>query len=107
SLYLSDVRLVHVEVEFHLGQVFGEREQHGPVVGATDFSDPSLPALEVAASGARRRGARLHLLHAFDLDVFAEHRAPATAMPYLQGKSWIALEDLDELRTIATRRPRR
>lgn len=76
----------------------------GPVVGATDFSDPSLPALQVAASEARRRGAPLHLLHAFDLNVFTERRAPATAMPYLQGKSWIALEGLDELETVAQRR---
>jgi len=76
----------------------------GPVVGATDFSDPSLPALRVAASEARRRGARLHLLHAWDLNVFSDNRAPATAMPYLQGKSWIALEGLDELQAIARRR---
>jgi nucleotide-binding universal stress UspA family protein len=76
----------------------------GPVVGATDFSDASLPALQVAASEARRRGALLHLLHAFDLDVFSERRAPAAAMPYLQGKSWIAFEGLDELRVIAQRR---
>jgi nucleotide-binding universal stress UspA family protein len=77
---------------------------HGPVVGATDFSDPSMPALHVAASEAQRRGVPLHLLHAFDLDVFAERRAPATAMPYLDGKSWIALEGLDELRATAKRR---
>lgn len=76
----------------------------GPVVGATDFSDPSLPAVQVAASEARRRGAPLHLLHAFDLNVFTERRAPATAMPYLWGKSWIALEGLDELETVAQRR---
>jgi nucleotide-binding universal stress UspA family protein len=77
---------------------------HGPVVGATDFSDPSLPALQVAGSEARRRGVPLHLLHVFDLTVFAERRAPAAAMPYLQGKSWIALEGLDSLRAIAKRR---
>jgi nucleotide-binding universal stress UspA family protein len=80
------------------------RSPRGPVVGATDFSDPSLPALQVAASEARRRGVPLHLLHAFDMEIFAERRAPATAMPYLQGKSWIALEGLDELRTTAKRR---
>jgi nucleotide-binding universal stress UspA family protein len=76
----------------------------GPVVAATDFSDPSLPAFQVAASEATRRGAPLHLLHAFDMDVFTERRAPATAMPYLEGKSWIALEGLNELRAIATRK---
>jgi nucleotide-binding universal stress UspA family protein len=73
----------------------------GPVVGATDFSDPSLPALQIAAAEARRRGVRLHLLHAFDMDVFAEQRAPAMALPYLQDKSWIALEGLDALRAAA------
>jgi nucleotide-binding universal stress UspA family protein len=74
---------------------------HGPVVGTTDFSDPSLPALQVAGSEARRRGVPLHLVHAFDLAVFAERNAPPAAMPYLRGKSWIALEGLDELRAIA------
>jgi nucleotide-binding universal stress UspA family protein len=77
---------------------------NGPVVGATDFSDPSLPALAVAASEARRRSTRLHLLHAWDLNVFTERRAPATAMPYLQGRSWIALEGLDELQAVAQQR---
>jgi nucleotide-binding universal stress UspA family protein len=75
----------------------------GPVVGATDFSDPSLPALQAAASEARRRAAPLHLLHAWDLNVFTERRAPATAMPYLRGKSWIALDGLDELQEVARR----
>ncbi len=84
--------------------VAARRSPHGPVVGATDFSDPSMPALQFAASEARRRGVRLHLLHAFDLDVFAEHRAPAMAVPYLQGKSWVALEGLDKLQAIAARR---
>jgi nucleotide-binding universal stress UspA family protein len=80
------------------------RSPRGPVVGASDFSDPSLPALHVAADEARRRGASLHLLHAFDIAPFAERRPPAAAMPYLEGKSWIALEGLDELRTLAKRR---
>jgi nucleotide-binding universal stress UspA family protein len=39
----------------------------GIVVGTTDFSDPSLPALEAAASEARRRGSRLRLLHVVDV----------------------------------------
>jgi nucleotide-binding universal stress UspA family protein len=77
---------------------------NGPVVGATDFSDPSVPGLPIAAAEARRRGVALHLLHAWDLNVFMERRAPATALPYLEGKSWIALEGLDELRTVAERR---
>jgi universal stress protein E len=75
----------------------------GPVVGATDFSDPSLPALHVAASEARRRSAPLHLLHAFDIDLFATgpNQAPVAALPYLADKSAIALEGLDELRSLA------
>lgn len=80
------------------------RSPRGPVVGASDFSDPSLPALRLAADEARRRGAPLHLLHALDIALFAEGRPPATALPYLQGKSWIALEGLDELQTRAKRR---
>jgi nucleotide-binding universal stress UspA family protein len=80
------------------------RSPRGPVIGASDFSDPSLPALQMAAVEARRRGAPLHLLHAFDIALFAERHPPAAALPYLQGKSWIALEGLDELRTIAKRR---
>ncbi|MGH9219137.1 MAG: universal stress protein [Vicinamibacterales bacterium] len=43
----------------------------GDVIGATDFSDPSLPALETAASEARRRQSRLHLVHVVDLGVHA------------------------------------
>jgi nucleotide-binding universal stress UspA family protein len=84
------------------------RSPRGPVVGATDFSDPSLPALHVAASEARRRGASLHLLHAFDVDLFsagASH-APAAALPYLAGKSAIAMEGLDGLRALAENRLR-
>jgi nucleotide-binding universal stress UspA family protein len=76
----------------------------GPVVGATDFSDASLPALRAAAAEARRRGAALHLVHALDIAPFAERRPPAAAMPYLRDKSWIALEGLDGLRAAAQRR---
>lgn len=38
------------------------------IVGATDFSDPALPAIELAIREARRRPARLRLLHAIDVD---------------------------------------
>ena len=76
----------------------------GPVVGATDFSDPSLPALHTAAAEARRRGAALHLLHAFDIGLFILGSAPAAAMPYLVGSSPIALEGLDNLRALAKQR---
>jgi nucleotide-binding universal stress UspA family protein len=78
----------------------------GPVVGATDFSDPSLPAVHMAASEARRRGVPLHLLHAFDVGLFAlgPGHAPAAALPYLAGHSAIALEGLDELCALGTER---
>lgn len=77
------------------------RSPRGPIIGASDFSDPSLPALHVAAEEARRRGSPLHLLHALDIAPFAQRHPPAAAMPYLEDKSWIALEGLDELRTRA------
>ena len=76
----------------------------GPVVGATDFSDRSLPALHAAAAEARRRGSELHLLHAFDVGLFTLGRAPAAAMPYLADSSSIALDGLDHLRTLARQR---
>ena len=84
--------------------LIARRSPHGPVVGATDFSDPSLPALHTAVEEARRRGAVLHLLHAFDSGLFTLGHAPAAAMPYLAGSSPIALEGLDNLRALAKRR---
>jgi nucleotide-binding universal stress UspA family protein len=41
----------------------------GVVVAATDFSEPSVHAVSVAAEEAQRRGARLVLMHAMDLGV--------------------------------------
>jgi len=38
------------------------------VLGATDFSDPSLPAVHMAAAEARRRGVRLRLVHCLAID---------------------------------------
>lgn len=38
----------------------------GPIVAATDLSDPSLPAIAAAAEEARRAGAPLHVVHAID-----------------------------------------
>jgi nucleotide-binding universal stress UspA family protein len=84
--------------------LIARRSPSGPVVGATDFSDPSLPALHVAASEARTRGSALHLFHAFDIGLFTLGHAPAAAMPYLAGSSPIALEGLDALRRIARER---
>lgn len=84
--------------------LIARRSPQGPVVGATDFSDPSLPALHTAAAEARRGGSALHLLHAFDVGLFTLGHAPAAAMPYLAGSSPIALEGLDNLRAVAKQR---
>jgi nucleotide-binding universal stress UspA family protein len=43
----------------------------GAVLGASDFSDPSLPALRLAASEAARRHSRLRLIHCLDIDATA------------------------------------
>ncbi len=40
----------------------------GTVLAATDFSDPALPAVTVAAAEARRRGVRFRLVHCLDID---------------------------------------
>ena len=84
--------------------LIARRSPQGPVVGATDFSIRSLPALHTAAAEARRRGSALHLLHAFDIGLFTLGSAPAAAMPYLVGSSPIALEGLDNLRALAKQR---
>ncbi len=44
----------------------------GAVVGATDFSDPALPAVQMAADEARRRKAPLRLVHCLGLDQAAD-----------------------------------
>ena len=84
--------------------LIARRSPEGPVVGATDFSDSSLPALHTAAAEARRRGSALHLVHAFDGGLFTLGHVPVAAMPYLAGTSSIALEGLDNLRTLAKQR---
>lgn len=43
----------------------------GAVLGASDFSDPSLPAVRLAASEAARRHAPLRLMHCLDIDATA------------------------------------
>jgi nucleotide-binding universal stress UspA family protein len=52
----------------------------GSVVGATDFSDPSLPAIAIAAAEAARRGRPLRVLHCVE---FSE--------PVLLGSSTVAI----------------
>jgi nucleotide-binding universal stress UspA family protein len=76
----------------------------GAVVGATDFSDRSLPALSAAASEARRRQAPLHFVYALNEGAFTLGSGRATTMPYLEGTPGVAVDGLDELRAAAERR---
>ena len=96
---------VAVDVARHVSTavLIVRRSARGPVIGATDFSDASRPALQAAAAEARRRNSELHLLHAFDTAAFAMH-APGAAMPYLVGISPIALDGVDDLRGLAANR---
>ena len=73
----------------------------GVVIGATDFSDPSFPALEAAASEARRRGSRLQLLHVVDIGTFAIAGATGGGLPFLPGTMGGSLPMLDNLRLAA------
>lgn len=49
----------------------------GSVLGATDFSDPSLPAVEAAVREAARRGVPLGLMHSVDLSPIESAAMPA------------------------------
>jgi nucleotide-binding universal stress UspA family protein len=49
----------------------------GTVLGATDFSDPSLPALEAAAREASRRRVPLCVMHSVDVNVGESLSMPA------------------------------
>lgn len=40
----------------------------GGVLAATDFSDPSLPAVHMGADEAKRRGVRFRVIHCLDID---------------------------------------
>ena len=71
---------------------------NGPVVGTTDFSDPSLPALDTAAVEARRRRAPLHLLHVVDVGVYAV--AGAAEMGFA-GTASSGLDVINNLRAAA------
>jgi nucleotide-binding universal stress UspA family protein len=73
----------------------------GVVIGATDFSDPSLPALDAAASEARRRGAALHLLHAVDVGAYMLASTATAGTTYLGGVPTAAMAVLDDLQAAA------
>jgi nucleotide-binding universal stress UspA family protein len=55
------VRLAHVPV-----LVARSSREDGPVLAATDFSDPAIPAISAAAAEARRRGVRMILFHSLE-----------------------------------------
>jgi nucleotide-binding universal stress UspA family protein len=75
----------------------------GCVVGATDFSDPSLQTLQVAAAEARRRRVPLHLVYVLDLGLHPPGSGPV-AQPYLEGLAGVALDGIDELQAAAEQR---
>ncbi len=75
----------------------------GVVVGTTDFSDPSLPALDAAAAEATRRGARLRLLHVVDIGVFALAATAGAGLP-LPPATPDVIPPIGELTSAATAR---
>jgi nucleotide-binding universal stress UspA family protein len=78
----------------------------GIVIGATDFSDPSMPALEAAAAEAKRRGSQLHLLHVVDVGTFALAGSAAAGLPFFHGIPGFSDQTIDDLRTAAQNRLR-
>ncbi len=65
----------------------------GGVLGATDFSDPALPALEAAVRESTRRGARLQLVHAVHFDASAFAMPGAMMTPPMLADTVAALEE--------------
>ena len=86
--------------------LIARQSPHGVVIGATDFSDPSLPALDTAAEEAARRGCRLHLLHVVDVGIVAIEGPATVGLPFLHGIPGVSLQAIDELRTAAQSRLR-
>jgi nucleotide-binding universal stress UspA family protein len=86
--------------------LIARRSPRGVVIGATDFSDPSLPALDTAAEEAERRGSRLCLLHVIDVGTVALAGPAAAGLPLLQGIPGIPLQTIDDLRSAAQSRLR-
>jgi nucleotide-binding universal stress UspA family protein len=65
----------------------------GGVLGATDFSDPALPAVEAAIAESARRRAPLRLVHCLDVDLQAMAAMPGmTAPPLMPAGAYQALE---------------
>ena len=65
----------------------------GGVLGATDFSDPSLPAIATAVSEARRRRTALRVIHCLDILLLPSMNSEALA-----GVSAAPQSVMDELR---------
>ena len=86
--------------------LIARRSPQGVVIGATDFSDPSLPALDAAAEEAARRGSRLHLLHVVDVGIVAVEGPATVGLPFLHGIPGISLQSIEDLRTAAESRLR-
>jgi len=84
--------------------LIARQSPRGVVIGATDFSDPSLPALEAAAAEAHRRGSRLQLLHVVDVGTYALGGGVAGGLPFVHGLPGISPEAMDDLQTAAQTR---
>ena len=81
--------------------LIARHSRHGIVIGTTDFSDPSLPALELAAAEARRRGSQLQLLHVVDVGTFALASAAGAGLPFVHGIPGISIRAIDDLQSAA------
>ena len=55
----------------HCPVLVARPSRKGCVLAATDFSDPAKPAVDAAASEAKRRGLDLNIIHAFDTIKFS------------------------------------
>ncbi len=65
------------------------RSPRGGVLAATDFSDPALPAIEIAAAEAARRGTWLRLLHCLEFSepvLLGPPRMAVGVLPALPGE---------------------
>lgn len=55
----------------------------GAVLGATDFSDPAVPAIQMAADVAKRRDVDLRVLHCLDVEVVSALAAAGSVSPMI------------------------
>jgi nucleotide-binding universal stress UspA family protein len=71
----------------------------GTVLGASDFSDPALPAVHMAAAEAARRRVKLRLVHCLDIDATAF--LPPSAVPGLMHVAPLPQSVIDQMETAA------